>query len=132
MQRISDEEILQIFKHIDEPGCEAIEFVKAFAHAVCLAPRRDFVMMRPFSLIVIGKYNLGPYCERVASAISSPRTTSCTFCDDTGWRPVGGSGDRRVTRCECRLPVKSSQTEPVIARQVEAAVDSKFLAAGDR
>jgi len=60
LQRLSDEEIRSIFRAIDQwPGNSG--FVKAFAHAITLAPRRDFMAMRPIMLLMIGKYNLGGY-----------------------------------------------------------------------
>jgi hypothetical protein len=61
LQRLTDAEILQIFRTIDEWPGAADGFVKAFAHAVTRAPRRDFMAMRSLMLLFIGKYNLGSY-----------------------------------------------------------------------
>jgi len=38
----------------------------------------------------------------------APELKSCLLCGDTGWKPVGSSRDRRVTRCDCRLQARSS------------------------
>jgi DNA replication protein DnaC len=31
----------------------------------------------------------------------------CPLCDGTGWKSVNQSGDRRVTRCDCRLKARA-------------------------
>jgi hypothetical protein len=130
MPRLSDEDLRQIFSRIDEPDCETTAFVKAFAHAVCLAPRRDFLLLRPIAIVMIGKYNLGPHCERAAEEISAPRIKHCELCDDTSWRPIEINGDRRVKRCDCVRPQLAADPP---ARPVSAQVsDYKSAAAGDR
>ena len=128
MTRLTDAEIREICKRVENLGQEQSEFVKAFARAVCLAPRRDFLVMRPTALIMIAKYNLGPYCQRESMAISEPRP-HCTRCGDTGFRPVEGAGDRRVTRCECRLAAVTRATRPVESQPTP--IDHKSLAAGE-
>jgi DNA replication protein DnaC len=32
----------------------------------------------------------------------------CPLCDGTGWKSVSQNGDRRVTRCDCRLKARAS------------------------
>jgi hypothetical protein len=66
LARLTDEQILEIFRNYTvAPG--NIEgrsvFLQLFADAVQAAPRRDFLLLRPFSLILIGKYNLGEYLD---------------------------------------------------------------------
>lgn len=63
LQRLTDQEIRHIFQTIDDWRGGDDGFVKAFAHAVTLAPRQTFLMMRPYLLLVIGKYNLGGYLK---------------------------------------------------------------------
>ena len=63
MQRLTDAEILAIFMQIDTRR-DGDDFVKAFAHAVVRAPRRDFMVMRSVILLMIGKYNLGGYLSQ--------------------------------------------------------------------
>lgn len=62
LARLSDEDLLQIFREVYRQGKE-LSFVLVFGEALLLATRRDFMMLRPFSLILIGKYNLGRYLE---------------------------------------------------------------------
>ena len=62
LARLSDEQILEIFRNYTAaPGFERSVFLQLFAEALAAAPRRDFLLLRPFSLILIGKYNLGEY-----------------------------------------------------------------------
>lgn len=62
--RLSDDEIMQIFRTLATwPGAEE-GFIKSFAHAITLAPRLDFRAMRPCLLVLIGKYNLAGYLEK--------------------------------------------------------------------
>jgi hypothetical protein len=105
--KLSDSEIREIFERVDDPSSDASQFVKAFARAVRLAPRADFMIMRPVTLIVIGKYKLGHYAD-----VTESQRSHCTNCDDTGWRPVEGIPDRRVTRCECRLRKTLERSHP--------------------
>jgi hypothetical protein len=64
--RLSDEELLQIFREVYRQGKEP-SFVLVFGEALLLATRKDFMLLRPFSLILIGKYNLGRYLEAGAA-----------------------------------------------------------------
>lgn len=60
--RLSDQEILQICHEVYQQGKEP-SFVLVYAEALLLATRRDFMLLRPFTLLLIGKYNLGRYLE---------------------------------------------------------------------
>jgi hypothetical protein len=60
--RLSDEELLEIFRQVYRSGQE-LSFVLVYAEALLLATRRDFMLLRPFTLILVGKYNLGRYLE---------------------------------------------------------------------
>jgi DNA replication protein DnaC len=54
----------------------------------------------------------------------------CPYCDDTGWKPIddpGGSGPRRVTRCECwrtRVASEHLATASIPARYRHCTLDS--------
>jgi hypothetical protein len=63
LQRLTDEQILHIFRQIEGWPTTGDGFVRAYALAVLRAPRRDFLAMRSLSLLFIGKYNLGAYLE---------------------------------------------------------------------
>jgi hypothetical protein len=56
--RLSDEDILDIFRTLRAEGCPRCVFLEHYADALITAPRRDFMMMRPLSLILIAKYRL--------------------------------------------------------------------------
>lgn len=58
LQRLSDGEILEIFDRLRADGCQRCIFLEHYAQALATAPRRDFLIMRPVSLILIGKYRL--------------------------------------------------------------------------
>jgi hypothetical protein len=136
--KLSDGEIRQIFESVDQADANASQFVKAFARCVRLAPRADFLLMRPIAVVMIGRHNLGRYCE---SQPMEAQRSRCTLCGDSGFRPVesgdsgfrpvesGDSGDRRVTRCECRMP---KVVKPAAAASHAATTDYKSAAAGDR
>jgi hypothetical protein len=62
LARLADEDLLQIFREVYRQGKEP-SFVLVFGEALLLATRRDFMLLRPFSLILIGKYNLERYLE---------------------------------------------------------------------
>jgi hypothetical protein len=57
-QRLSDEDILEIFRNLRADGCPRCVFLEHYADALAAAPRRDFMMLRPASLILIAKYKL--------------------------------------------------------------------------
>jgi hypothetical protein len=68
LQRLSDEEILRIFDELqrseaNKPQAEQDVFLTSYAETLRLATRRDFLILRGTSLILIGKYNLGSYLE---------------------------------------------------------------------
>ena len=50
----------------------------------------------------------------------------CPQCGGSGWRNISTSGDRRVTRCECR----KLRSRP--AAEFDAPADLKAIAAGER
>jgi hypothetical protein len=58
--RLSDDDLLQICREVYREGRE-LSFVLVYAEALLLATRRDFMLLRPFTLILIGKYNLVRY-----------------------------------------------------------------------
>jgi hypothetical protein len=58
LRRLSDEQILEIFQRLRADGCPRCIFLEHYAAALATAPRRDFMIMRPVSLILISKYNL--------------------------------------------------------------------------
>lgn len=60
--RLTDEELLQIFREVYRQGREP-SFVLVFGEALLLATHRDFILLRPYTLLLIGKYNLGRYLE---------------------------------------------------------------------
>lgn len=66
LTRLSDDEVLDIFRQVYHQGTEP-SFVLIYGEALLHAPRRDFMLLRPFSLILIGKYNLGRYLGRKAA-----------------------------------------------------------------
>jgi DNA replication protein DnaC len=37
----------------------------------------------------------------LAGSAIATKHSMCSLCDDTGWKPVDGSGARRVVRCDC-------------------------------
>jgi hypothetical protein len=83
--RLSDEEILEMFRRVVKtPGLSAFprmenrwgggpaesatealapSFLYAYACALICAPRRDFLILRPASLVLIAKYGLQPAAE---------------------------------------------------------------------
>jgi hypothetical protein len=64
--RLSDEDLLQIFRQVYRAGVET-SFVLIYSEALLHATRRDFMLLRPASLVLIGKYNLGRYLYREAA-----------------------------------------------------------------
>jgi DNA replication protein DnaC len=42
-----------------------------------------------------------------AMQVIKPPAEICPLCEGTGWKPVSVGGDRRVTRCDCRLRARS-------------------------
>lgn len=57
-QRLSDQAILAIFENLRDAGAASSVFLAHYAEALATAPRRDFMIMRPVSLILIAKYKL--------------------------------------------------------------------------
>lgn len=57
--RLSDEEIKEIFRLFVRDGCPRCVFLEQFARTLHAAPPKDFLLLRPVSLILIGKYDLG-------------------------------------------------------------------------
>lgn len=61
--KFTDNEILRIFGQVlirrDQPG-----FLRCYADAICCACSRDFLILRPASLILIAKYDLARLLPR--------------------------------------------------------------------
>jgi hypothetical protein len=62
--RLNDDQVRQVFADVpvreaSKPEGEQNHFLIALAGAVQFATRRDFMILRPYVLIVIAKYNLG-------------------------------------------------------------------------
>lgn len=60
---------------------------------------------------------------------AGPKTAVCSVCDDTGWKPLGGGVDRRVTRCDCRLQARTGTLLEAarIPKRFERSELSNFL-----
>ncbi len=66
--RLTDVQILAIFGEVVRGAGPDSEFLRAYAAAIRMAPRRDFLILRAVSLLLIAKYHLQlPGPERVAS-----------------------------------------------------------------
>ncbi len=59
LARLTDADIKAIFLNFARDGCPRCVFLEHFAEALLTAPQRDFLLLRPASLILIGKYDLG-------------------------------------------------------------------------
>jgi len=57
--RLSDDEIREIFRNFVGDGCPRCVFLEQYGRLLHAAPPKDFLLLRPVSLILIGKYNLG-------------------------------------------------------------------------
>lgn len=57
--RLSDAEIKAIFRNFARDGCPRCVFLEHYAESLLRASPKDFTMLRPISLILIGKYDLG-------------------------------------------------------------------------
>lgn len=57
MSCLTDDEIQNIFVRVAQSNEN--EFLQHYALALCRATRKDFLILRPISLILIAKYNLG-------------------------------------------------------------------------
>jgi hypothetical protein len=62
--------------------------------------------------------------RQIAFRFTASAPGHCLLCSGTGWRQVNSDGDRRVTRCECRVERKLDQA------QVVPIADRKSAAAG--
>jgi hypothetical protein len=56
VRRLTDRQILEIFQKLRADG--GPRFLEHYAEALAAAPRRDFLILRPVSLILITKYRL--------------------------------------------------------------------------
>jgi hypothetical protein len=56
---LTDAEIKAIFRNFARDGCPRCVFLDHYAEALLTAPQRDFLLLRPASLILIGTYDLG-------------------------------------------------------------------------
>jgi hypothetical protein len=56
--RLTDAEIKAIFRNFPRDGCPRCVFLEHYTEALLTAPQRDFLLLRPASLILIGKYEL--------------------------------------------------------------------------
>lgn len=67
LTRLSDDDILDIFRAVVEGEHDAETLPPAFLHcyaeALLLATRRDFMILRPASLVLIAKYKLAAEAE---------------------------------------------------------------------
>jgi hypothetical protein len=57
--RLSDDEIREIFRNFAGDGCPRCVFLEQYGRTLHAAAPKDFLVLRPVSLILIGKYNLG-------------------------------------------------------------------------
>jgi hypothetical protein len=60
--KLTDQQILSIFGKVIT-GRDGPSFIKTYADCVVQANHRDFLILRPVSLILIGEYNLGHLLE---------------------------------------------------------------------
>jgi hypothetical protein len=60
VRRLSDEQIIAIFQKLRADGYPQCVFLEHYAEALAAAPRRDFLILRPVSLVLIAKYRLTP------------------------------------------------------------------------
>lgn len=69
--RLTDAEIKAVFRNFARDGCPRCIFLEHYAEAITRAAPRDFLLLRPVSLVLIGKYDLGAathFEERRATA----------------------------------------------------------------
>jgi hypothetical protein len=57
--RLSDEEIKTLFREFVGDGCSRCLFLEQLGRVLAAASPKDFLLLRPASLILIGKYDLG-------------------------------------------------------------------------
>ncbi len=70
LARLSDDEIREIFRCFVGDGCARCLFLEQYGKALHAAQPKDFLLLRPASLILIGKYDLG---ARTHSAEPKPQ-----------------------------------------------------------
>lgn len=58
LARLSDAEIREIFRGFARDGCPRCIFLEQYAKAIEAASPKDFLLLRPASLVLIGKYDL--------------------------------------------------------------------------
>jgi hypothetical protein len=75
LARLSDAEILEIFRAYESSAPAG--WLANYARAVLEAPRRDFMLMRALSLILISKHQLQPPAK--PEQIASPAATTERF-----------------------------------------------------
>lgn len=56
--KLTDQQILTIFRELNLAGTEHGGFLHHYAVAILKASSADFLIMRPVSLVLIGKYSL--------------------------------------------------------------------------
>ena len=61
---LSDSQILSIFRSVANSAVLEKESLHHYALAVLLADKEDFRILRPTSLVLIGKHKLGEYLEK--------------------------------------------------------------------
>jgi hypothetical protein len=57
--QLSDDEIRELFRVFASDGCPRCVFLEQYGKALHAAAPKDFLVLRPASLVLIGKYNLG-------------------------------------------------------------------------
>lgn len=70
LMELTDLQILHIFKETARRGGPGDDFLHFYSEAITRATRKDFMVLRPASLLLIGKYQLEPYLDNFTQEVA--------------------------------------------------------------